>query len=131
MKEKELRFGNYIMAISDKVIETVIKLEKNKINACNDTYFIPIPLTEEWLIKFGFKYDEQDEAYIKGILHIEDRDTDRYLNKGTKDKLKGYFGIWFNPHNCYVNNCFIIDIKYVHQLQNLYFALTGEELTIK
>ena len=24
-----------------------------------------------------------------------------------------------------------INIKYVHQLQNLYFALTGEELTIK
>jgi hypothetical protein len=26
---------------------------------------------------------------------------------------------------------FINHIKHVHQLQNLYFALTGEELTIK
>lgn len=25
----------------------------------------------------------------------------------------------------------LISIKYVHQLQNLYFALTGKELTIK
>lgn len=32
-------------------------------------------------------------------------------------------------HLCYKE--YNIEIKYVHQLQNLYFALTGEELTIK
>ena len=31
---------------------------------------------------------------------------------------------------CFYKNGYFI-IKYVHQLQNLYFALTGEELTIK
>ena len=29
------------------------------------------------------------------------------------------------------DSTYLRDIKYVHQLQNLYFALTGEELTIK
>jgi hypothetical protein len=39
------------------------------------------------------------------------------------DKTKGYLQLWCEqlPQ--------AIFIKYVHQLQNLYFALTGEELT--
>ena len=123
MKEKELRFGNYIMAISDKVIETVIKLEKNKINACNDTYFIPIPLTEDWLIKFGFI----DVSHDKNGLGLR--------------KRMQVFGIemCFNKYEEHIRlqtiksgyTIQMLGIKYVHQLQNLYFALTGEELTIK
>ena len=63
----------------------------------------PIPLTEEWLLKFGF------------------RESNKYLFKyklGLKKRGDNYF---------YDN----ISIKHVHQLQNLYFALTGEELTLK
>ena len=77
----------------------------------------PIELTEEWLLKFGFK------------------------------RVGNYVGIGFNPrmsiqfHDGNSAECDITQtgqmisfrhghIKYVHQLQNLYFALTGEELTI-
>lgn len=72
----------------------------------------PIPLTEEWLLNFGFEKD--------GSLSY------RYFlrEKSIKYDID--------------DNCICISdswewskIKYVHQLQNLYFALTNEELTLK
>jgi hypothetical protein len=67
----------------------------------------PIPLTEEWLLKFGF--DKIDFQFIKNGIKL------------------------FPIRDLYYRGNFPIksDIKYVHQLQNLFFALTGEELTIK
>lgn len=72
----------------------------------------PIPLTPEWLERMGFekfgnRYGLGDESIDFGI-----------------DQENSFF---------YWNQSEIPDVqlKYVHQLQNLYFALTGEELTIK
>ena len=79
-----------------------------------DYYLEPIPLTEEWLVKFGFE--------------LVTKSTKKYMIKNTynepcffKYKAQGVFA--FRYQNTTVYN--------VHQLQNLYFALTGEELTIK
>ena len=71
---------------------------------------IPIPLTEGWLLKFG--------AY--NSLYM------RYLDFG-------YFDIYKLNEVWYVEKegVTLCELKYVHQFQNLYFALTGEELTIK
>ena len=67
----------------------------------------PIPLNEEWLLKFGF---------IKEYKW--------YYKNGLRLTLIG---------DLYFRGNFPIkaDIKYVHSLQNLYFALTNEELAIK
>ena len=70
----------------------------------------PILLTEEWLLKFWFISNPYEDRYEKGSIHIE----------CIKTKGETYLWIENMPH-----------IKYVHQLQNLYFVLTGEELTIK
>ena len=69
-----------------------------------------IPLTEEWLLKFGFEKDNE-------------------LNF-VKFSFKVHF--WSN-YNSYMYGWIggNIEIKYVHQLQNIYFALTGQELTIQ
>lgn len=74
----------------------------------------PIPLTEEWLFKFGF--DKPAYSICGDIFH---------LTKWDKNPLD-----WCVAMN--KNNAIIVEkLQYVHQLQNLYFALTGEELTIK
>lgn len=86
----------------------------------------PIPLTEERLKDFGFEYHEQDECYYNDALHIEDRNEDRYITKELKSKLKNHFGVWQKGRNG-----LLVDLMYVHQLQNLYYALTGEQLTLK
>lgn len=73
----------------------------------------PIPITEEWLLQFGF---------------IEDR---KWKNLWFKDGL----GLWWYSehqsvmlHKCKSDK---IDYRYVHQLQNLFYTITGEELQPK
>ena len=137
MKANELRIGNLVQVIdvegSYKPVKvTEIKKSDNKgytgvsykdglINCWSALQIVsPIPLTEEWLVKFGF------ENFMKRILK-----TDLYLQtmedeRGVEVYLStdiGY-GLVTDP------KATIDGIFYVHQLQNLYFALTGEELTM-
>ncbi|WP_223559578.1 hypothetical protein [Chryseobacterium lathyri] len=80
----------------------------------------PIELTEEWLLKFGFEIEKSNSHCI---AFNENYEHELQLDKEFETK----------------ENCWNITkygggyrlIYYVHQLQNLYFALTGEELTIK
>ena len=93
--------------------------------------FEPIPLTEEWLIKFGFEkviYDTDETGYgtdyeldIKGVGCISYSDDFSCALFGSKESSKNELGFLPNWDNC----------KHVHSLQNLYFALVGEELKIK
>lgn len=98
-------------------------------------YIYGIPLIEEWPLKFGLKnvYDIVDDEfnfgmreYFKHIFHICDELF-----------LGDYKGEWFicvkgfgSDEQMYL---FPIGVKIeaVHQLQNLCFALTGEELILK
>jgi hypothetical protein len=71
----------------------------------------PIPLTEEWLLKFGFE---------------PDKDNAHFLNKEpfTLTEHPEGFIVWHKGH------ALGIVINHVHQLQNLYFALTSQHLTL-
>lgn len=118
LKANELRIGNLIeinAPITNKIIVVdvyhISELKKNK------DFFKPIPLTEEWLFKFGFeKRKERDNFYYFGFGK----------NPITKDWILCLK--YFKDENIFFfMNGFHI-IKYVHQLQNLYFALTNKEL---
>jgi hypothetical protein len=81
-----------------------------------DFYYLqflnPIPLTEDWLLKFGF----EKINHVHGYVFYSHR----------KSKISVYLDMkieWMG----YLTAC----KTYVHQLQNLYFALTGEELILK
>ncbi len=71
--------------------------------------FEPISLTEEWLLKFG----------IQGWFG-----NNRFQIQRTTDKLFEVIA-WKNGISFW-----LCHLEYVHQLQNLYFALTGEELNV-
>jgi hypothetical protein len=134
MKANELRIGNYvtwrdeeskdsILTVTGIVLNDCIWVEwewedgEKDYTECDFDGLKPIPITEEFLIKFGFeKCDKYNMAYTwrhKDVffeLRVEeDFESIRFEN------LPSIFS----------------EIKYIHQLQNLYFALTGEELTIK
>jgi len=115
MKETELMIGNwvYLTPIPTRAIYTKQFSIDNFGDLENDRITIkPIPLTEEWLIKFGF----QDNTIRIGEMQIIfDEDYGSYYLGDEQE-------IGLNPD---------LEIKHVHQLQNLYFALTNEELTIK
>lgn len=78
----------------------------------------PIPLTEEWLLKFGF---EEFEYHIKNNLI--------WYKKWPLPIFYGSNG--FEKYLIHDLGGRFVVLKYVHQLQNLYFALTGEELKLK
>lgn len=86
--------------------------------------FSPIPLTEEWLLKFGFSAKDYKKGYI-GIDHkAGSMITDFVL---TYPKVLGeHQDVFVWEHSKWKYNT----LKYVHELQNLFYCLTGEELTL-
>lgn len=124
MKATEHRLGNLIYSPIQKEIVTLVAIEQGnrpitlgKMGTSSFSSFDcleRIPLTEEWLLKFGFVFGIKLQDFTKGKYQFVEREI-----------LKGYFSE--NKVFYFLNNT---KIKSVHQLQNLYFALTGEELEI-
>jgi hypothetical protein len=108
MKASELRIGNLIY--QDGEVTEVLRLNSTMINSSSEDDCSGTPLTEEWLIKFGF---EKGSVFMKNEIKIG-RDGDDFIH-----------GLYSVPYD---GN--MLKVAYVHQLQNLYFALTGTELTI-
>ena len=81
-----------------------------------------IPLTEEWLLKFGFKHDLYDDrfAFEMGATdYVVEKQDDWYFIGVKYNTSKGNSIVYFSWN-----------IYHVHQLQNLYHALTDQELTL-
>ena len=138
MKANELRIGNYVNVpiqeqcpfridafeyCSEKFIKVAQEVKLNGFEVHPLTWYggdlQSIPLTEEWLLKFGFR--------AKSINHNFTIDSDVDFRISSAQRV-----IETNERSSfYLESKFGTKINYVHQLQNLYFALTGEELTLK
>ena len=127
MKAREVRIGNCLLingepreiwAIGD-IRDSWLDVDRD-INDGTDNKFEGIQITEDWLVKFGFEYDESEEIY--------------YL-KTFQDGFQGEIDaiqievLITDEIGVYKDDKFICKINFVHQLQNLYFSLTGKELT--
>jgi hypothetical protein len=113
MEAKELRIGNCILKNgSNYIVDTLFFVDVYDGTAMGFD-LQPIPLTEEWLLKFGFKRRYNAPAML--------------INYG---ELQSVFTINIVKNEFYFTYG-DLQVKYLHQLQNLYFALTNEELTIK
>jgi hypothetical protein len=122
MKANELRIGNWVADAAGNYNRIAVISMPNQIEtyskdvdwlaACIVDDVLPIPLTPEILEKAGFvKSINFDNTYIKLIK------GESFILKDCKD---GTFFVYTG-----------IRCQYLHQLQNLYFALTGEELNIE
>jgi hypothetical protein len=134
MKANELRIGNYVNRINrnnevhlpdgityvvqeigfDCVIYPLGKnpatLSQMPIAYHND--LSPISLTEDWLIKFG-AFKETTNILILSRFKLI-----------WKDKYKYWYVIDRNEETYYTK------LEFLHEFQNLYFALNGEELKL-
>lgn len=72
----------------------------------------PIELIEEWLIKSGCEK--------KGLCYINDR---------FKLFWKSDYNFWYVFDN--ESAIYLTKVEFVHEWQNFYFVMNGEELTIK
>ncbi len=125
MKKSDLREGNIInredLVSRELRIEKIIHLAEKATATgpikviCSYEDLIPIKLTEDWLKDFDFE-----------ILLIPGKDLCYFV----KDELmiqESTFEVFFKDDS----NRIDIELKYVHQLQNLYFALKEKELKLK
>ncbi len=128
MRSTDLRIGNY-------------NLFNSKLDRINDGYDIdhvrddkeglhqPVPLTEEWLLLLGFV-----KLRIQPLTDTQEYILDKYPANHkliARDCDDGDYSI-FNHSNCNINEMqYLTKVEHVHQLQNLYHALTGKELTIQ
>jgi hypothetical protein len=78
-----------------------------------------IPLTEEWLLKLGFNIYHDPETIYYEITFDKIANYKFYLSR-----KKGF------PIFYYRNDFSTTQIHSIHSLQNLYFSLTGEELSL-
>ena len=121
LSAKDLRIGNYVYVFS--VIGKVVEIKKNQILVLSDSlvnkkiveynyeigFINSIPITNDLLFKAGAKYINEYwyEFYTYGII-----------------KHKSFIEFYSCVKGDYICN----SVKYLHELQNLYFALTGEDL---
>lgn len=116
VKVSELRIGNYILDTSPYT-DKIVYVDGWFINYVSEQpsraeYIHGIPLSEEWLLRFGltpgmggWNHSTEQEPFI-----IKEFETGVYYYTGDEGYKLGK------------------GIRYVHQLQNLYHAITGEEL---
>jgi len=119
MKANELRIGNYILSKGNS--ETITGVYQEGIKAKGGKIFglyeiAPIPLTEEWLLNFGF---------YKHYVTKEDNQIWR------KDWQEGYFDLEQITSFYFGHPCYSVCVTEIHQLQNLFYSLCGEELQLK
>lgn len=131
MKANDLRIGNWIR-YEDKLVQ-VVQLSSLMILCQRDEnqflvnhepeIFQPIELTEDILIKIGFK---------KNIIYgstIEYLPINNDLVSVFCTKEKQNIKIQIVCENA--TETIVKYIKYIHQLQNAYYCLTGQELKVE
>lgn len=110
----EIHEGYCVLVVNHLNIKKEIEHAFYSINLININ---PINITQEWLLRFGFK-----------------KDTERvYISTGNGDYSSQI--MWFNGQvhlkGNKNNTMELPHIKYLHQIQNLYLALAKKKLTIK
>jgi hypothetical protein len=135
MKPQELRIGNLVDLGNRiaKVIDighnscTVVDLEETQDTLESYERTQGIVLTDEWFIKWGFYKD--GEYWSRGI------DDYKFCFK-YRDWAKNwaFYQEYTDSGNFYDYGMYYVvsfDIEYVHQLQNLWFALLHKEINEK
>lgn len=111
MKITDLRIGNLIMYDGKiKEADTWV-FEDLSIHA---DWVKPIPITPEWLLRLGIPSEHPEWEYQIPV-----------------GALKWYFRYnteWYSEiGGIYIDS----RVQYVHQVHNLYYALTGNEINVK
>lgn len=120
IKVNGIRLGNYVNYMDyiveigeirgDKKIRTISEKKRKLSGLFSIENLKPIPLTEEWLLRFGYKETEEDLFENETCLSIW-RDPKTF---------NGFLADWADKTIC--------EVKHVHNLQNLHFSFANEEL---
>lgn len=124
IKANELRIGNAIWDDTRNKVKWVNhRVISDLASHATPLPYSPIPLTPEWLERCGLELRKEDKIWqiqVGNTSYLEIEAEEPFMCGVTPET-------WRDICPIYIWNA----IKHVHQLQNIYFALTGEELTIK
>lgn len=140
MEAKNLRIGNYIRPIQGNFERSrMYTKDKESFYSNNNCVMVtakglvdlednlikiePIPLTEDWLTKLGF----DDSGYKPGYIGIDSRSSNGMITDFVITKPK-HIGEWQNYYAFDLPSHRFCKFEYVHELQNLFNAITGHEL---
>lgn len=129
IKANELRLGNLVRVRRSKNDEwrfcTVANLSGNTIQVKefsvfeqieHESFYEGIPLSPELMEACGFEKRDHEVLFLRINVLINS-------------------GLWYNGCDMYIHQFgsagIIVPCEYVHQLQNLFWCLTGHELEIK
>lgn len=129
LKGTELRIGNWISYRGEKDL-VVVSIQAPWGSVQTERYigsgiyvgsddlrdYEPILITEEWLLRFGFEKDKKGYWFSSAIISKGLIFSAIQIRELMSIRITGPFGL------------VSVKIKYVHQLQNIYHALTNEDL---
>lgn len=140
MEAKDIRIGNIVKLVNWGGINAIVT-EIGSHNGepyirCKDIYngiylhhegmdlVQGVPLSENWFIRFGFQKEVlSDESGHYYTLELnENKYCDLCISNGDKN---GFVEVTLFPYEEWFR------YRYVHELQNLFAALTGKELEMK
>ena len=118
LQAEDLRIGNWYHSVkwnkpvrltAEDIYNLVANADGANISSYISGMFTPIPLTEDWLKRFGYL---RDEIYKQ------------YYNPGSTMPIYRRGVYWNTSATSLISK----DFQYVHQLQTLYHSLTGTDL---
>lgn len=131
MNKNEIRVGNIVYDSLHESYDRVIGIKKN------DIVQFPFGFDTDMHLIDGIKINSD---ILKTLGFIQDKPTEEFYVKTYNDPLdKNYIKMTMFFANNKWTLCVILgedssiglkDIKYVHQIQNAFFMVTGEELDV-
>lgn len=141
IKVAELRIGNLVkytgtpypnyplvngMVIVEDIVGNGVNLSMGGSTLYKADKLEGIPITPEWLERMGYvRFQYYTDEYLWSLVDENNTMTGDFCIVEENNRL-----IPMNGTGGY-EYAIAREIQYVHQLQNLFFTLTGEELTIK
>ena len=117
LKRNELRIGNLIETDNGNIIKC------DYVNRQVEKFWKPIKLNNDWFKKFKAQKNDIGNYwfYIDECTYIEFTETDAFY------PMLFQIGELSHEGDSYIS---LNRIHFVHQLQNLYYTLTGQELKL-
>jgi len=125
MKAKEFRIGNLYSQFGNVHEVTWVTIKELEKAPVEQLWCKPIQLTEDWLLKTDLILSD-DSGDIK---YFDIPNTKYFICLDHDDVSFGFYPIMNNKTEIIILEWWSLGIP-VHQFQNLYFALTGQELAI-
>lgn len=138
MKMTELRLGNWVMYNNQIVKVTGLHYGMFECGNLDDENWMctgrlskvqPIKLTEEVLVKIGF--EDRKEYFNYSQVFGDDGDYCDSIYIYYCPRLNHFKFTHNIVENLDLQTMDLYNIKYLHQLQNVYHSLTGKELNIE